>query len=473
MFNSDFYPTPPEVINQMLFGINLRGKIVLEPSAGRGDIVDALRQRGSEIILTYEKDPDLKSIVEKKSRFMGYDFLTSTAQELSHIDYIIMNPPFSRDEHHILHAWEVAPEGCEIIALCNSETTNNRYSRLRKSLYNLISNYGDETDLGDCFSDADRKTATNVSMIKLFKPVVSKEFDYDGFFLNADEENNKVNGLIRYSEIRNVVSRYVNALKCFDEFSLIKEQMDSLVKPIGLTDGFEFKFSYNQSVTSKSDFSKELQKRSWNWIFNKMNMNKFVTSGVLQDINTFVEKQSKYPFTMQNIYRMLEIIIGSRGQIMDRALVEAFDSVTKHYHGNRFHLEGWKTNSHYMINRKFILPWITEKSLNGSMRFNYSGNKSKMDDLHKALCYITGQRPTDPDRIDKDGNHEEIESLSRWAHNRELEFSTWYDWGFFEFKGFMKGTLHVKFKDDAVWEAFNRRVSEIKGYPLPENVNLN
>src|SRR5690625_64632 len=109
MFNSDFYRTPPEVINQMLFGIDLRGKVVLEPSAGRGDIVDALRQRGSEIILTYEKDPDLKSIVEKKSRFMGYDFLTSTAQELSHIDYIIMNPPFSRDEHHILHAWEVAP----------------------------------------------------------------------------------------------------------------------------------------------------------------------------------------------------------------------------------------------------------------------------------------------------------------------------------------------------------------------------
>ena len=39
-----------------------------------------------------------------------------------------------------------------------------------------------------------------------------------------------------------------------------------------------------------------------------MNMEKYVTSGVMKDINKFVETQEKVPFTMKNIYKMLEII---------------------------------------------------------------------------------------------------------------------------------------------------------------------
>ena len=42
MFNKDFYPTPKEVIMQMIDGINLNEKVVLEPSAGKGNIVDSV-----------------------------------------------------------------------------------------------------------------------------------------------------------------------------------------------------------------------------------------------------------------------------------------------------------------------------------------------------------------------------------------------------------------------------------------------
>jgi hypothetical protein len=34
MFNNDFYPTPKEVIETMLQGLDLYGKNVLDPSAG-------------------------------------------------------------------------------------------------------------------------------------------------------------------------------------------------------------------------------------------------------------------------------------------------------------------------------------------------------------------------------------------------------------------------------------------------------
>ena len=42
MFGPNFYPTPEEVIERMIDGENLQGKIILEPSAGKGNIVDYL-----------------------------------------------------------------------------------------------------------------------------------------------------------------------------------------------------------------------------------------------------------------------------------------------------------------------------------------------------------------------------------------------------------------------------------------------
>ena len=39
MFNQEFYPTPAEVIEIMLQGETIENKAILEPSAGKRDIV--------------------------------------------------------------------------------------------------------------------------------------------------------------------------------------------------------------------------------------------------------------------------------------------------------------------------------------------------------------------------------------------------------------------------------------------------
>ena len=41
---------------------------------------------------------------------MNADFLTVKSEQISHIDFIVMNPPFSNADKHILHAYEIAPE---------------------------------------------------------------------------------------------------------------------------------------------------------------------------------------------------------------------------------------------------------------------------------------------------------------------------------------------------------------------------
>ena len=46
MFNADFYPTPLETIQLLTQGLEIEGKVFLEPSAGSGNIIDYLKEQG-------------------------------------------------------------------------------------------------------------------------------------------------------------------------------------------------------------------------------------------------------------------------------------------------------------------------------------------------------------------------------------------------------------------------------------------
>ena len=117
IFDRDFYPTPESVIGQMLQGHDVAGKIILEPSAGSGNIVEYLQKNFAKEVIACEINEKLRCIVESKCRVIASNFLEVTREEVSHIDMIVMNPPFSDARRHILHAFEVAPDGCEIISL--------------------------------------------------------------------------------------------------------------------------------------------------------------------------------------------------------------------------------------------------------------------------------------------------------------------------------------------------------------------
>lgn len=137
MFNQTFYPTPLEVINTMLEGIELQGKTILEPSAGSGNIVDELKKRGSNVIAC-EKDLRLLKIVQSKCNVIAEDFLKVQSEDVVHIDGIIMNPPFINGAEHLLHAFSILPKGGFIVCLLNAETLRNSYSLSRKELRSII-----------------------------------------------------------------------------------------------------------------------------------------------------------------------------------------------------------------------------------------------------------------------------------------------------------------------------------------------
>ena len=89
-------------------------------------------------VLTCEINQDLQKILKTKSIFIADDFLNIKSEKISHIDLMVMKPPFSNADKHILPAYEIAPRGCKIIALCNAETILNTHTSNRKQLKVLL-----------------------------------------------------------------------------------------------------------------------------------------------------------------------------------------------------------------------------------------------------------------------------------------------------------------------------------------------
>jgi hypothetical protein len=464
MFNHDFYPTPPEVAATMLDCLDLRGKTILEPSAGSGNLVRECLNRGAAEVLWCEKEPQLRSIVNGiPGHHLGgclhEDFLQVQAADVSHIDMICMNPPFSADEAHILYAWEIAPPGCEIVALCNWNTCEGRYRRLQLQLATLVEAYGSSECLGECFATAERPTRVSVGMVRLRKPGqrVSTADEFDGFFLGPDDIEAQGEGLIPYRRSRDIVNRYVEACRIYDE------QVEAGVRLRSVLDGFfggelGLQVTVEGAPVTRNRFRKDLQKAAWKHVFAEFLPAQMATSNLQKDINAFVEEQSKIPFTERNIYRLLQIVAGTQEQRVDRAVEEAIDSLTKHTKENRWGVEGWVTNSGYMLNRRFIRAYMAELSWNnrGVNLKTYGSQSDEIRDLIKALCFITGR------------SYDEVAQPEKPSGDGIFWPGEWYEWGFFRFRAYKKGTVHFEFLDEEVWAAVNARYARIKGQVLPE-----
>jgi predicted RNA methylase len=454
MINENFYPTPPHIIEYMCNGLELAGANILEPSAGSGNIVEYALRAGANVIAC-ELEPKLQHILRQKCKVIADDFLQVKAEQVSHITHILMNPPFTADERHILHAYEIAPNNCTIIALCNSNTIGNRYTRQRQELYSVIENYGSYELLGNVFKGSERSTGVDITLVKLHKYVAGDSSEFEGFFLE-DEPEEQGEGIMQYNVVRDIVNRYVEAIKIFDEQQRIGMRMANTIGNF-FQSKIAFAVTQEGAPMQRAVFKKDLQKSAWQYVFKQLNMEKYATKGLREDINKFVETQTHVPFTMKNIYRMLEIIIGTQSQRMDKALLEVFEKVTRHTHENRYNVEGWKTNSHYLLNEKFIMPHAVNYEWH-KLRANYHGWAEPIDDMHKALCFMEG----------KPYNNDYAKSFAGFLSENDCQTNTWYSWGFFEFKGFKKGTVHVKFQDKDVWARFNQNIARIMGYPLFE-----
>lgn len=487
--NPDFYPTPDSVIEQMMMGEDIIGKTILEPSAGKGNIVDWLKRNGASEVIACENDPNIRKLLDGKCEIIANDFLTVTSEMVSYVHHIVMNPPFSNGPEHILHAYEIAPAGCVITALCNSASiSKNHYYERNRELTELIEMNGNEEYLGPVFSHgAERNTRCTISMVKLYKYGEGDDEFSNHFFANYDEDTtgfSEKDGIMPYNFIREIVGRYVSAVKLFDETLEATKRINEAAtyvdyKQVKDSDGniVQKKQEYGYlpisfkavsaddraMVVTHASYRKAMQKYYWRIIFDKLNMHKYATKKLDEDINKFIESSKNTPFTMGNIYRVLNIVVQTNGQRMQRALEEAFDMICSFSAENSGAGEKWKTNANYMVNKKFIVPWMTEGSSygykNDYVKLSYGGRTRDMEDVCKALCYITG---TDYDKV------RSLDDTVGRGYRGGLPWGEWFEWGFFRCKAYKKGTMHFEFLDEEVWYQFNLEVAKGKGWNLPK-----
>ena len=473
MWKNDFYPTPASMAEKMM---NLlpdsafkNSSMILEPSAGKGDLVTAYinaykrkyyynfdEKHILEHVHCVEIEPELQGILRSKNyQVVGSDFLTYNPDvKYSHI---IMNPPFSDAVNHLLHAWNIVDDGGFIICILPDNFTENH-----PKLQNIIEAHGKIVSLGSFDTeDAFRKASVNVSAYILEKPAKERtEFSFDGLY-DKDKERIFSGSENLQSEIamRDVIGNYVHVYeKLIDIFIEIAQKtsefthyLDYLNVKLYEDSPFVKHLVAIAKAENDDDYRKEynsfvatLKNRAWSQIFNMTNATNLMTSRVKEDFNKFQKEQTNLAFSKYNIEAFLRNLYLSQKDIKTQCIVEAFDKMTSFDKHNKIHIEGWKTNSFYKVNKKVIVPYglSTWKFDTDRPHLNWT-YRDTLNDIDKAMCFLQGVKFND------------IISTSSVIESAKF-FGEDYQSTFFKIRCYKKGTIHLTFLDMDLLALFNR-----------------
>lgn len=170
-----FFPTPKPIIEDMLDRADIQsGHKVLEPSAGKGDILDAISERHPDAEThAIEPHSSLRNILNMKGHnVVGNDFLQHAEGDY---DRIVMNPPFERgqDGDHVRAAYEKLRPGGRLVGIM-SEGPFNRSDKKSQAFREWLDSVGGQHEQMDENSfntnDAFRKTGVRTRMVTIDKP---------------------------------------------------------------------------------------------------------------------------------------------------------------------------------------------------------------------------------------------------------------------------------------------------------------
>jgi hypothetical protein len=514
--NPDFFPTPRQIARRMLSKItNREAKYFLEPSAGKGDIADVIRnpctleeseaecaQSGdgnydkhhwshherNVCIDVVENYPALIQVLRgKEYDVVGFDWLTYDG--VSYYDVVAMNPPFSEGAKHLLKAWDFLHQG-EVVCLLNEETIKNPYTQERQRLAEIIKQFGEVEYLGDCFSTAEHKTDVNIALVYLKKVAPDDAPDlwakdtthekhygveYDGeeqMLAIRDNLGNMEHSFNMANEHWMKGIEHIRKAKLYMDQNKIHDYSgSSREEDLGKI----VKLALSNVHTCRSEFLRRHRKLAWTSVFQQMEFNRWLDSKQQGRFLRDVERDSTIPFTAANIKSTLENVFMSRKKLFEESVANVFDELCGHavengsgpampnclkHHWNRG--EGWKTNDSYKVNQRLVFPHGCRYDSDfNSFRLEYGDADRIYSDLDRILCVLDG-RPFD--KCFTVGA-----ALSRAFDRKHYSVSDQIaESEYFEICFYKKGTVHLKWKREDLWEAFNRTAAAGKKW-LGEN----
>lgn len=492
--NKDFYPTPEAIINKMLCDIDFRMiQSILEPSAGSGNIVEAIKKKEKFYSTTYNKfsydidcieaDVNLQHILKGKGYRVVYnDFLTYDT--MKEYDLIVMNPPFSNGCKHLLKALEMQQRnGGAVVCLLNAETLKNPCTNDRQYLQRKLTEYNAKVEfIQDAFMDAERKTAVEIALIKVKLPDVQRDsFILDGLRKAQEQrevEENDSFYLVEGDFFKAIVNQYkmeveagiklikeYYAMKPFilSEFGKDKETGETIqtggcilsMDISGNRDKYNNKLSINEYI-------REVRKKYWKALFENKKFIGQLTGSLQREFYNRVDDLKDYDFSLYNIYQIKIDMQKKVVKGVEDTIIELFDELShKHYYydetsNNIHYYNGWKTNKAWYINKKVIIPLRAyDTYYTDRFRPTHYDVLKKLEDMEKCFNYLDGGL-TEAINLE-----ESLKFAEEYGETKNIQLK------YFTVTFYKKGTCHIVFNDDELLKKFNIFGSQHKGWLPP------
>jgi len=166
-----YFPTPSDLSDRLVEEAGIQpGDKVLEPSAGKGNIADAIKERHPDADLdAIEPVEDLRKILESKGhRLAGRDF----TEHEGDYDKIVMNPPFEdgQDIDHVRRAYDQLKPGGRLVSIMSEGPffRNDRKATTFRDWLEGVGGFSESLPEGS-FKSAERPTGVATRMVVIEK----------------------------------------------------------------------------------------------------------------------------------------------------------------------------------------------------------------------------------------------------------------------------------------------------------------
>lgn len=489
MLPKEFYPTPQNIIDKMLFDLDFTMiKSILEPSAGKGDIVEALKKKEGNHNKYYgkqyyqfdidciEADQNLQHILKGKNfRVVYNDFLTYNT--MKEYDLIIMNPPFSNGCKHLLKALEMQQRnGGAVVCLLNAETLKNLCTNDRQYLQCKLTEYNAKIEfIQNAFLDAERKTAVEIALVKVQLPEVQREsFILEGLRKAKDQKEfqaEESTQLIDGDFFKAIVNQY--QLELAAGIKLIKEyfaMQPFILSQFGKDEktgetiqkgGCIISMKVSKDRLSVNEYIKAVRRKYWTALFENKKFIGQLTNNLQRDFYNKVEELSNYDFSLYNIYQLKIDVQKKVVKGIEDTIIELFDELSHKYSywdetsKNIHYYNGWKTNKAWIINKKVIIPLRAYNEFWGKYEPSDYKIVNKLQDIEKCFNYLDGGLT---EAVDLE---ESLKFAEEYGETKNIQLK------YFTITFYKKGTCHITFNNEELLKKFNIFGSQHKGWLPP------
>lgn len=510
--NDQFYPTPPALAEKMLEGLDMNFvSTVLEPSAGKGDLVTAIARknqlsyRNREIdVDCCEIDPYLRQILqynfsyEKKQEIgaaQGYhtreydlidhtklhvvhdDFLTYSS--MKHYDLILMNPPFQDGAKHLLKALHMQRDGGLVICLLNAETLRNPYTDMRQDLVRMLQELNAEiTFVDDAFRDAERSASVDVAIVRVHIQEAEHESEFWSRMKKAIAESDpqpdpELKALVAGDYIDQAITLYNTEVAATMEF--VKEYR-ALVPYIYTDLSPQDKYrapiltltvsgDRGASGFDQQRYMRTVRLKYWRALFSNEKFVGRLTSSLRERYEKQVDRMADYEFSAFNIKQIMIEMNAEMTQGVEDSIMGLFDKLTIEHSwfpeckNNRHYYNGWATNKAHKVGKKCIVPEDMFHDTWGYGKDYLDTYKAfkVLSDLEKSFDYLGGEGPEGYDL------NARLEWAKQSGQTRNIQLK------YFAIDIFKKGTTHIKFYPETMKlvDRLNIYASQKKGWLPP------